>query len=179
MTDGLIGKRHKALEAVAALVFVALFAVGASAGEEEDASAPWTPQPAIENVAFDLGTTTGSRITSAELSGKPTILWFWAPWCPASQDIADDVAAEAKLAGDDVRFVGIGGEASARELRTFVSDYKLSGIEHGVDLSGDVTDRFGVTSFPSFVALYPEGGYEVLDGGTGEELHDLVAEFVG
>ncbi len=176
MTNGLIGRRENVLTAVAALVFVALFATSGFI-PQDDPQASWTPQPAIENVSFDLATTAGSRITSAELSGQPTILWFWAPWCPYSQDIADEVAAEAKLAGEDVRFVGIGGDASARELRTFVSDYEMGGIGHGADLSGDVADRFGVTGYPSFVALYPEGGYEVQDWvATGEDLHDLATE---
>lgn len=175
MTDGQFGRRHNALAAVAAVALVALCAAVASV-PDEDASAPLR-LGATENVAFDLGTTAGSRITSAELSGKPTILWFWAPWCPYSQDIAAEVAAEAKAAGDDVRFVGIGGQASARELRRFVSTYKVGGIEHGADLSGDVSDRFGVTSVPSFAVLYPEGGYEIQDWvSTGQDLHELVAE---
>lgn len=167
------GRRWGAWVACAATGIVVVYALLASvlwSGKTPD-------RPQVE---FDLATVDGARVSSASLHGERTVVWFWAPWCPYSEEIADAMAVEAARNGDRIKFVGIGAEDSVESMRHFVDTTGVGGFEHGIDATGEVLDRFGVTAFPAFAFLEPNGTIEVnSDGIRAPELRERIAAFAG
>lgn len=70
------GRRLGWLVAVAALVLA-----GCGGGSPRAAGAPATTSPA-SLFAFTATTVDGKPFDGMSMAGKPTVLWFWAPWCP-------------------------------------------------------------------------------------------------
>jgi thiol-disulfide isomerase/thioredoxin len=113
---------------------------------------------------FTATTLEGRSFKGASLKGRPTVLWFWAPWCGICQDQAPGTAAVAKDYAGKVNVLGVAGLDKERPMRDFVSSYDLSGVTHLSDERGDVWKRFEVTRQSVFVLLDGEG--EEVDRGT-------------
>ena len=62
------------------------------------------PVPAV--LTFRATTVDGTAFAGAELAGKKTVLWFWAPWCTVCARAAAGVKDAAAALGPDVRVVG-------------------------------------------------------------------------
>ena len=128
-----------------------------------------TPRPAAEPVPevldFTAETVTGAPFDGASLSGKPAILWFWAPWCPVCKRGAEGVNAAAVELGDSVTFVGVAGlSGSVDEMRAFVEDADVQGFSHIADVDGAVYTRFEVTQQDTFAFIAADGTVETVDG---------------
>ena len=95
-------------------------------------SSPSTPpaaEPVPDVLDFTAETVTGAHFDGASLSGKPAVLWFWAPWCPVCRRGAEGVNAAAVELGDSVTFVGVAGlSGSVDEMRAFVDDTDVQGF---------------------------------------------------
>jgi thiol-disulfide isomerase/thioredoxin len=128
-----------------------------------------TPPPAAEAVPdvldFTAETVTGAQFDGASLSGKPAVLWFWAPWCPVCKRGAEGVNAAAVELGDSVTFVGVAGlSGSVDEMRAFVEDADVQGFPHIADVDGAVYTRFEVTQQDTFAFITADGTVETVDG---------------
>ncbi|MBA3286480.1 MAG: redoxin family protein [Acidimicrobiia bacterium] len=71
-----------------------------------------------------IGATTvdGDPYDASALAGRPTVAWFWAPWCVICRGEAPDVAAVAARYAGQVNFVGVAGLGANDEMRKFVTD---------------------------------------------------------
>ncbi|KAB1139158.1 redoxin domain-containing protein [Streptomyces luteolifulvus] len=133
-----------------------------------------------EALNFSATTVDGKPFDAKTLAGKPTVLWFWAPWCPTCKGQA---AATAKVAADQqgkANVVGVAGLDKSAAMRAFVSDTGTSSFPHLSDEKGEVWKRFEITQQSSYVILDQTGKtvYEgVLPGGKG--LADKVAALTG
>ncbi len=125
-----------------------------------------------ETLRFEATALDGSTFDGSSLAGKPTVFWFWAPWCAVCRAQIPDVEALAAQYGGDVNVVGVGGLDSESAIEDFASD--LDGLTLLVDDEGTVWQRFGVTEQSSFVILDADGN-EVTTSGYGEDI-DLSAE---
>jgi thiol-disulfide isomerase/thioredoxin len=134
-------------------------------GDEAGAEVP-------ETLRFEATALDGSTFDASRLAGKPTVFWFWAPWCAVCRAQIPDVEALAAQYGGDVNVVGVGGLDSESAIEDFASD--LDGLTLLVDDEGTVWQRFGVTEQSSFVILDADGN-EVTTSGYGEDI-DLSAE---
>lgn len=134
-------------------------------GDEAGAEVP-------ETLRFEATALDGSTFDGSSLAGKPTVFWFWAPWCAVCRAQVPDVEALASQHGADVNVVGVGGLDSAASIEDFASE--LDGLTLLVDDEGAVWQRFGVTEQSSFVILDADGN-EVTTSGYGEDI-DLSAE---
>ena len=56
-------------------------------------------------LAFTATTLDGEPFDGMSLAGKPTVLWFWAPWCPVCLQQAPGVRAAIEQYGDKVNIV--------------------------------------------------------------------------
>lgn len=112
--------------------------------------------PAI--LDFHATTVDGSSFSGADLAGRKTVLWFWAPWCPVCARGAGDVKNAAATLGPDVTVIGVAGLSSdAADMRRFVERGGLQGMTTLADTTGDVYSRFGVTQQDTFVLVRPDG----------------------
>lgn len=149
----------------------------ASAAPSDDASAQ--PAGAGEGTAvtpelldFTATTVGGEPFDGASLAGSPTVLWFWAPWCPTCRSQIPQVQDLAQTYGDRVGVVGIGSLDSAEAIADFAGD--ADGVTHLEDVDGELWTRFGVAEQSSFVVL-DAAGEVVFEAGYGGS-DDLGAE---
>jgi thiol-disulfide isomerase/thioredoxin len=126
---------------------------------------PAAVEPVPEVLDFTAETVTGAQFDGASLSGKPAVLWFWAPWCPVCKRGAEGVNAAAVELGDSVTFVGVAGlSGSVDEMRAFVEDADVQGFSHIADVDGAVYTRFEVTQQDTFAFIAADGTVETVDG---------------
>lgn len=119
----------------------------------------------------------GTAYDGQQLAGKPTVLWFWAPWCPTCQAQVGQVEEIAEEYAGEVNVVGVGGLADPGDIKDFAS--KVDGPTHLIDEEGGTWRHFGVTAQSTYVVLDADGvvvseGY--LDD---DELSAQVAELAG
>lgn len=133
-----------------------------------------------ELLEFTATTVSGEAFDGASLAGRPTLFWFWAPWCPTCRGQIPQVEAVAAEHGDQVNVVGIGSLDSAEAISEFAADAGAGAVTHLEDVDGELWTRFGVTEQSSFVLLDADGAV-VLEAGYGgtDELGARVGALVG
>ncbi len=124
---------------------------------------------------FSAETIDGEPFDAASLTEQPTVLWFWASWCTiCARESATVAALSERLAGTDVRVIGVAGLGSPlAETRPWVDTYAVGDLTHLFDADGSLFRQFGVVQQPSFAFVRPDGSFEVVTGVV--PLEDLVA----
>ena len=94
--------------------------------------------------AFDMANADGGRVSSAALSGKPYVLYFYpkadTPGCTSEGQDFSALAGEFAAAG--VPVIGVSRDP-VKKLDRFKAKYDLK-VVLASDEPGDVTDAFGV-----------------------------------
>ncbi|GIJ70542.1 peroxiredoxin family protein [Virgisporangium ochraceum] len=121
------------------------------------ASTPASGAAVPSTLAFTARTVGGAAFDGATLAGKPTVLWFWAPWCPTCAGQAKGVKTAAEQLAGKVNVVGVGGLDDEDAMRRFITQWKLDAVPHLSDEAGTVWKKFGVTSQSTFVLLDSRG----------------------
>jgi thiol-disulfide isomerase/thioredoxin len=107
--------------------------------------------------SFHGTTVDGKPFDGASLAGKPTVLWFWAPWCPTCLGQAPGVREAVAQSSGRVNVVGIAGLDKAGAMPEFVQLAKVGSMTHVSDEAGVVWQRFEVTEQSFFVFLDAAG----------------------
>lgn len=119
----------------------------------------------------------GKPYDGEQLAGQPTVLWFWAPWCPTCRAQAGRVETLAQEYAGRVNVVGVGGLADAADIRDFAR--QVEGPTHLIDEGGAIWRHFHVTAQSTYVILDADGGV-VSEGHLDDDaLSAQVAELVG
>ncbi len=150
----------------------------ASAPATTAASPTAEPAPEVpQTLDFTARTIDGDTFTGASLAGKPTVLWFWAAWCPKCRGSAKSVAAVQQDNADRVNVVGVAGLGSGDDaMRRFAQDTGIEGFPQLADDAGEVWQRFEVVSQQYYVLL-DSAGKVVHKGSLSEtDLRERVAE---
>lgn len=147
----------------------------ATASEVPTTSTP-EPQPTADDdptrvsvpevLRFDGRTVDGAAFEGATLAGRPTVFWFWAPWCPVCRGQIPQVQDLVEAYGDRVNVIGIGSLDSGGAIEGFAAD--ADGITHLSDPDGSLWKRFRVAEQSSFVVLDGDGE-EMLRSGYRED----------
>ncbi|MER5209738.1 redoxin domain-containing protein [Streptomyces sp. NPDC002838] len=141
---------------------------GEGEGEGEGDGADKAQVP--EALNFTGTTVDGRPFDAKTLAGKPTVLWFWAPWCPKCRAQAAETAKVAADHQGNANVLGVAGLDKNAAMKDFVSQTGTDNFTHLSDESGEVWKRFGVTEQSRYVILDKDGKtvYEgVLPGGEG------------
>jgi thiol-disulfide isomerase/thioredoxin len=123
--------------------------------------------PVPAQLQFTTKTLDGQDFSGESLLGKPTVMWFWAPWCPTCQREAPMVGRIAG-ANPDVTFVGVAALDQLPAMQQFVNEYPVKGFRHLADTDGSVWAKFGVTHQPAYAFVGPDGGVDVVRGSLSE-----------
>ncbi|MGD9702884.1 MAG: thioredoxin domain-containing protein [Ilumatobacteraceae bacterium] len=128
-----------------------------------------------------VGATTisGDPFDANILAGRPTVAWFWAPWCVICRGEAPDVADIAARYADKVNFVGVAGRGEAPEMRDFVSDTGTEGITHLDDSSGEIWASYEIYGQPAYAFITDDGRLETYVGSLGGDgLADIIDQLI-
>ena len=80
-----------------------------------------------EPVAFTGKTWAGEEISLADYRGKVVVLNLWGSWCgPCHEEMPEIVAAEKKLRGKPVAFLGLNERDNAAAATGFERDYGMT-----------------------------------------------------
>ena len=163
-------------------------------GQATSSSAPTTPPPSRaardrpvpeasptavpESLDFSATTVGGEPFEGADLAGRATLLWFWAPWCPTCRSQIPEVEGYAADHADDLQVIGVGSLDSADAIAAFADE--VEGVTHLEDTDGELYRRFGIAEQSSFVLLDESGevAFETGYGGS-DELAAQVAGVLG
>lgn len=108
------------------------------------------------SLEFSATTVGGETFEGASVAGKPTVFWFWAPWCATCRAQVSGVGDLAEQFGDDVAVVGVGAlddpDAIAEFAGTVSDDVTLLS-----DPEGEVWRHFEVTAQSTYVVLDAAG----------------------
>ncbi|MEU9373681.1 redoxin family protein [Streptomyces sp. NPDC048255] len=129
---------------------------------------------------FTATTVDGKPFDAKTLAGKPTVLWFWAPWCPKCKAQAAETANVAATYQGKANVVGVAGLDKNTAMKDFVADTGTGSFPHLSDENGEVWKRFKVTEQSRYVIL-DKNGTTVYEGvlPSGKGLADKVAGLTG
>ncbi|VAZ80857.1 Soluble secreted antigen MPT53 [Mycobacterium persicum] len=119
--------------------------------------------PVPAQLQFTAKTLDGRIFSGEGLSGKPAVLWFWAPWCPVCQREAATVG-KVGAAYPTVTFVGVAAQDQVPAMRDFVDRYQLTSMPQLADTDAAVWAKFGVTAQPAFAFVSANGTIDVVEG---------------
>ena len=127
---------------------------------------------------FTAETVAGDAFAGADLAGKPTVLWFWAPWCPTCHAQVAGVGDLAETHGSDVNVVGVGALDEREAIEGFAEDVSPE-VTLLADPEGAVWRHFEVTAQSTYVVLDADGTQVAAGYLDDAELADTVADLVG
>ena len=129
-------------------------------------------------LTFTAKTVEGKKFSSKVLANrKPTVFWFWAPWCAICKNESANLVAAAKEYKGKVNFVGIGALGNQAEMQDFVTHTGTSLFTNLNDGDGKLWNRFGVVIQPTLLFVDAKGKITSKVGPSDEEflLKKLVA----
>jgi thiol-disulfide isomerase/thioredoxin len=129
-------------------------AAPAAAAEPVEAAAP----AAVPVSLTFTGTTLDGRVfDAATMAGKPTILWFWAPWCATCASEAMSISDLQDEYAGRLNILGIAGMGNNKDMHEFVSDLAVDKVPHLDDEPGKLWKKFGITEQSTYVILDKAG----------------------
>lgn len=130
------------------------------------------------SLAFSAQTVDGEAFEGSSLSGKPTVLWFWAPWCPTCRSQIPAVSDLAHEHGDAVNVVGVGSLDDEKAIAGF-SDQVGADVVQLADPDGAVWRHFAVTAQSTYLVLDADGSQVAKGYLDDAELADVVDQLAG
>jgi thiol-disulfide isomerase/thioredoxin len=128
---------------------------------------------ADDRLQFTGTTLTGAPFNGASLQGKPSVLWFWTPWCPFCNAEAPGLSQVA-AANPAVTFVGVAAHSDVGAMQNFVSKYHLNFINLN-DADGSIWARYNVPWQPAWVFYRADGTSTFVNNPTSAITHDQLA----
>ncbi|WP_130513005.1 redoxin family protein [Krasilnikovia cinnamomea] len=147
--------------AVAAAGLAAATAGCAARPAAETAASSGSAASVPANLRFTGRTLDGAAYDAATLAGRPTVLWFWAPWCATCAAQAQSVADLKDTYGDRLAVLGIAGMGDNTAMHRFVADLTVGTVPHLDDGQGVLWRRFGVTEQSTYVLLDRAGAVRI------------------
>lgn len=121
-------------------------------------------------LTFTAKTVEGKKFSSKVLANKkPTVFWFWAPWCAICKNESANLVAAAKQYKGKVNFVGIGALGNQAEMQDFVTHTGTSLFTNLNDGDGKLWNRFGVVIQPTLIFVDAKGKITSKVGPSDEE----------
>lgn len=121
-------------------------------------------------LTFTAKTVEGKKFSSKVLANKkPTVFWFWAPWCAICKNESANLVAAAQQYKGKVNFVGIGALGNQAEMQDFVTHTGTSVFTNLNDADGKLWNRFGVVIQPTLIFVDAKGKITSKVGPSDEE----------
>ncbi|MCL2655663.1 MAG: TlpA family protein disulfide reductase [Coriobacteriia bacterium] len=147
---------------------------GQAAAAEGDTGIPGVANTATQSVPdFTMTDANGTALTLSGFRGLPTIMNFWASWCPPCREELDAFQKMYDTYGTSVNFImlNVGGQGdTVASVKKFCADRGYTFPVYFGEGS-DATTLFGVTGIPETVFLDAYGhSYGKVVGGMPESM---------
>src|SRR5581483_4933472 len=118
---------------------------------------------------FELNSLRGEKFTEEALSGKVTLVVFWASWCGTCQEELPKVHdLQERMKGKPFQAVAIGFKDSEANIRKYVGSHpKLFSFPVLYDAGDQVARRFGANFTPTLFLLDKKGELVMAVSGPG------------
>jgi thiol-disulfide isomerase/thioredoxin len=108
-------------------------------------------------LGFTGKTIDGEPFDAATLTGKPALLWFWAPWCATCAAQAGSVTNVQAEYSDRLNVLGIAGMGNNADMHEFVRDLEVGSVRNLDDEAGVLWKKFGITEQSTYVLVDRSG----------------------
>jgi thiol-disulfide isomerase/thioredoxin len=115
------------------------------------------PAAVPASLTFTGTTLDGKTFDAATMAGKPTILWFWAPWCATCASEAMSISDLQNEYDGRLNILGIAGMGDNKDMHEFVADLEVGKVPHLDDEPGKLWKKFGITEQSTYVILDKAG----------------------
>jgi len=106
---------------------------------------------------FAMTLSDGTSLSLDELKGKVVLLDFWATWCGPCRSALPLVRSLAeRLAGEPFTVVAVSADSDEEAWRRFLDQGKESWPQY-LDTDGKMRQAYGVTAYPTYIVIDPEG----------------------
>jgi peroxiredoxin len=147
-TETKVGIGQRLLKWARELVIFGLIFMGFTWYQTRNLLDRGTPLPVTTLLELD-----GGAFDLAQYKGKPTLLYFWAPWCSVCKSNAHNVSAVVGE-GHHTASVALSYE-DLGQVREFAEKYEMP---RPVLLGGrEESTKFNIEAFPTVYVLNPEG----------------------
>jgi thiol-disulfide isomerase/thioredoxin len=150
---------------VGAVLFAAAMVISPACGVRAQEADVGSTAPAAK-----VNTLDGKEFDLASYAGKtPTVIEFWATWCPVCAELEPTMLAAAKKYGSQVKFVGVAVSVNESPVRVkaFVAKHGLPGDQY-FDTKGNATGAYDVPA-TSYVVVVNKAGKIVYTGQGGKQ----------
>jgi peroxiredoxin len=157
---------------ITGIVILSVLLLGMQAAHAAEVSVP----------RFDLPALDGKRYTDRCLEGKPTLMVFWASWCPVCQVELPKLHTLFEAArGRGLQVLAIGFADELDKIRHYVQSHgEIFDFPVLYDRGDAVAKRFGVIGTPTIYLIDRRGKIEYVtwlieDPALGDKLEKLLA----
>lgn len=116
---------------------------------------PLTPMLRQLVADFELPDLSGKMVSSRSLRGRPTLISFFATWCPPCVDESPSLEQLARRLGDKATVQIVSVDEDFDALKKFFAKGSSAVVVR--DESKKVPERFGTSKFPETFLLDSEG----------------------
>jgi thiol-disulfide isomerase/thioredoxin len=160
-------RSSRTFTALVVVLLLALAGCGGNSSSPESTGGSTSSESPLPT--FTATTLDGDEFSSVELEGRPSVLWFWAPWCTTCRAEAPEIATAASALSGDVEIIGVGALGPVSDMTAFVDDTNLAELRHLADEDARVWADFGVAAQPAFAFIGADGSLEIVQGSLGAE----------
>ncbi len=117
--------------------------------------------------ALSFSTLDGKKIAPKDLAGKVVLLDFWATWCAPCVKALPEIEAIAKRHADrPFEVISISADLSEEPLRAFLAEHSSTAPQIW-DAKRELSERFEVHGYPTYLLIDPEGRVVLFKNGWG------------
>lgn len=126
---------------------------------------------------FELESLDGTITKLSDLKGKNVIINFWATWCDfCVAEMPDLQKLQEEYKDEDLLILAVNVGETKEEIEKFIEDNNLT-FTILLDEDGIVSNNYGVSSFPSTLAVNKDG--EVVVGHVGMLTYEQMETLYG
>lgn len=153
----------------------AIVAEGPGASPASSGASVGLPEVGTQAPDFTLTDLEGRPVRLSDLRGKAVLINFWATWCPPCMREMPEMQRLYAARGDEFEILAVNFLEHRPQVIPWVEEY---GLEFPIlmDVTGEVSSRYGVWSYPTSVFIDKDG---IVRGRfVGELSYQMMEDFV-